>query len=181
MSPPFGAVWIISIHALLAESDILAVRLGCRSSLFLSTLSLRRATSSVNTADQEARFLSTLSLRRATDAEMLEGRVADISIHALLAESDVNKVQLDVADPEFLSTLSLRRATRKRQSISVLYHHFYPRSPCGERLNCSRNGFAIRYFYPRSPCGERRAYPAACRAAGTISIHALLAESDLRS
>ena len=34
----------ISIHALLAESDILAVQLGCRSSLFLSTLSLRRAT-----------------------------------------------------------------------------------------------------------------------------------------
>ena len=78
---------------------------------FLSTLSLRRATSSVNTADQEARFLSTLSLRRATAVTTLgAGSVRDfyprspcgerpgpglflcsplrISIHALLAESD---------------------------------------------------------------------------------------------
>ena len=56
----------------------------------------------------------------------------------------------------FLSTLSLRRAT----------------------LNCSRNGFAILYFYPRSPCGERLTEICEVIAEMTISIHALLAESD---
>ena len=80
-------------------------------------------------------------------------------------------------------------------------HHFYPRSPCGERRklrNPSRPGKIN--FYPRSPCGERhdsrrRTYQQAeflstlsLRRAtanavdqilpGHISIHALLAESD---
>ena len=82
---------------------------------FLSTLSLRRATnSSVNTADQEANFyprspcgerppvrdiiqwegifLSTLSLRRATSANCSCRNVRPISIHALLAESDVTLI-----------------------------------------------------------------------------------------
>ena len=34
-----------------------------------------------------------------------------ISIHALLAESDLHKALLALADEAFLSTLSLRRAT----------------------------------------------------------------------
>ena len=68
--------------------------------------------------------------------------------------------------------------------ISALYktlRYFYPRSPCGERLGTVRELQCILDFYPRSPCGERqygryqRTYP------GTISIHALLAESDLTS
>ena len=35
-----------------------------------------------------------------------------------------------------------------------------------------------RHFYPRSPCGERPYVFAAGNKAGAISIHALLAESD---
>ena len=35
------------------------------------------------------------------------------------------------------------------------------------------------YFYPRSPCGERRLARAALQTCQAISIHALLAESDL--
>ena len=35
-----------------------------------------------------------------------------------------------------------------------------------------------RYFYPRSPCGERRGVPRRVSDFHTISIHALLAESD---
>ena len=38
----------------------------------------------------------------------------------------------------------------------------------------------IKYFYPRSPCGERRDCAQYCTHAREISIHALLAESDLR-
>ena len=78
---------------------------------------------------------------------------------------------------------------------------FYPRSPCGERLNCTSIGRPKRlYFYPRSPCGERQrdqlqdsrnsqflstlslrratTLSVLVCSAGLISIHALLAESD---
>ena len=101
----------------------------------------------------------------------------DISIHALLAESDA---------PWFAWLAS--------------YVNFYPRSPCGERRWPGIAAWPSAYFYPRSPCGERRAATAAYSetqrflstlslrraTAGKdpqdliakISIHALLAESD---
>ena len=78
-----------------------------------------------------------------------------ISIHALLAESDVDgpvgrfdyfnfypRSPCGERQPAlyqlydtyaFLSTLSLRRATRHWQMGHSLARHFYPRSPCGER------------------------------------------------
>ena len=58
---------------------------------------------------------------------------------------------------------------------------FYPRSPCGERryLGAGQPG-NVCHFYPRSPCGERRRVTQTCRAEISISIHALLAESDKR-
>ena len=55
---------------------------------FLSTLSLRRATLEVLYADGPTIFLSTLSLRRATHIRSTSHGRPDISIHALLAESD---------------------------------------------------------------------------------------------
>ena len=36
----------------------------------------------------------------------------------------------------------------------------------------------VPHFYPRSPCGERRARSRRPPSSKTISIHALLAESD---
>ena len=124
----------ISIHALLAESDRLNLLLLLISSLFLSTLSLRRATllnrrlGAVHNA-----FLSTLSLRRATTSVLVIRQqcrnfyprspcgerhtnkqtlrpTKEISIHALLAESD-KTVATEVGGSNY----------------------FYPRSPCGER------------------------------------------------
>ena len=102
----------------------------------------------------------------------------------------------------FLSTLSLRRATRIRQRDELQNGNFYPRSPCGERHLPSSPMERNEYFYPRSPCGERRAppynlminqkflstlslrrattHPVTVLIAVIISIHALLAESDLR-
>ena len=79
--------------------------------------------------------------------------------------------------------------------------YFYPRSPCGERLSSISLSYNAENFYPRSPCGERRGLysrkacailflstlslrratlcpPAVAAVAVTISIHALLAESD---
>ena len=56
--------------------------------IFLSTLSLRRATEKVPADVFYSAFLSTLSLRRATASDSLADTSEVISIHALLAESD---------------------------------------------------------------------------------------------
>ena len=149
--------------------------------LFLSTLSLRRATrlpTAFRTPHQ--RFLSTLSLRRAT-------------LHCT--------TYLNCS--RFLSTLSLRRATTNRRTTVPNFRYFYPRSPCGERLHHRTHRQFSNHFYPRSPCGERlhtttitictasflstlslrRATIAAhiYLHSHAISIHALLAESDSSS
>ena len=153
----------ISIHALLAESDsstgssanlssdfyprspcgerLVVNKLSPGSNIFLSTLSLRRATIngglgaphehiSIHALLAESdhikydiyciglnKFLSTLSLRRATTAAIW-GLVAPIiSIHALLAESDARLLILMLMRSIFLSTLSLRRATARVNSF----------------------------------------------------------------
>ena len=101
----------------------------------------------------------------------------------------------------FLSTLSLRRATTGSIGWAAMARHFYPRSPCGERhpkINVCYGDFNFyprspcgerqsrhtrtthndTNFYPRSPCGERLGAPVDKMPSSSISIHALLAESD---
>ena len=78
-----------------------------------------------------------------------------ISIHALLAESDYIRSNV----PNF-SSISIHALLAESDGAATLakyqYLHFYPRSPCGERL-----------FRQNYECFE-----------WIISIHALLAESD---
>ena len=132
---------------------------------------------------------------------MLKYRDA-ISIHALLAESDLIWRYLTPKALKFLSTLSLRRATCWNSLSRLRRQYFYPRSPCGERLVLVFMTCLPPDFYPRSPCGERpildyfsavmrqflstlslrratNAHPDIHRPCA-ISIHALLAESDRR-
>ena len=101
-----------------------------------------------------------------------------ISIHALLAESDSPKMKIPWAFLEFLSTLSLRRATilfvtdSTAQGISI-------HALLAESDNIVCHGLnRTRYFYPRSPCGERLNGFFDFPSSHDISIHALLAESD---
>ena len=123
---------------------------------FLSTLSLRRATqSSAKSTPEEANFYprSPCGERRAASitptasrnfyprspcgerqrANRLSDAPPQISIHALLAESDPKQKQHKGAYKIFLSTLSLRRATHVLACGPCRIAHFYPRSPCGER------------------------------------------------
>ena len=79
----------------------------------------------------------------------------------------------------FLSTLSLRRATPRGDSCYLDNIDFYPRSPCGERPKEREKPTQTKHFYPRSPCGERPRPPAPPGREFYISIHALLAESDI--
>ena len=79
----------------------------------------------------------------------------------------------------FLSTLSLRRATCAPSITPTASRNFYPRSPCGERPFVLIVGKQSRDFYPRSPCGERHYFACPFCEKCIISIHALLAESDV--
>ena len=170
----------ISIHALLAESDANRDADWVRVYVFLSTLSLRRATSKrFGDALEHLHFYprSPCGERPTKHAQATSNQ--PISIHALLAESDCNanynyrsgrpiSIHALLAESDgiglvflwwgvrFLSTLSLRRATRIIDIINNVINNFYPRSPCGER----------RLNLPSKPIDKN------------ISIHALLAESD---
>ena len=124
----------ISIHALLAESDAYGRINDISRLIFLSTLSLRRATAArVNTGMRHQNFYprSPCGERRLTPGMPTEP--CAISIHALLAESDLPTGNASTAGGVFLSTLSLRRATTQSLLICAALKYFYPRSPCGER------------------------------------------------
>ena len=103
-------------------------------------------------------FLSTLSLRRATRLP----------------------TALRTPHQRFLSTLSLRRATLNQIPPRRFHYHFYPRSPCGERHTWKKVNPNPKVFL--STLSLRRAtydtYAKVLRV--NISIHALLAESDLK-
>ena len=147
---------------------------------FLSTLSLRRATIISKTNRRTAvPFLSTLSLRRATCSP-----------------------GFGFCRSRYFYPRSPCGERRRCGLQLVALCYFYPRSPCGERQPC--RGFlisaeqflstlslrratlfqvlfwqSIQNFYPRSPCGERRSVILFRVKSACISIHALLAESDI--
>ena len=123
---------------------------------FLSTLSLRRATSRGSVSMPKYRNFYPRSPCGERPVQLhAVGAVMPISIHALLAESDQLRL--------------LRRAAQ----IS-----FYPRSPCGERRRRKRQNqkdvsFLSTLSLRRATGGAREEF-----AEKMISIHALLAESD---
>ncbi len=100
-------------------------------------------------------FLSTLSLRRATPETGAGSPNADISIHALLAESDMGVFESEHDMCISIHAL-LAESDQTNGSTTIPNFNFYPRSPCGERRDYRRE-LLLRY---------------------QISIHALLAESD---
>ena len=151
---------LISIHALLAESDRTDVSTTFPGSYFYPRSPCGERHRAARADRQRKRFLSTLSLRRATSLtpklrlppkdfyprspcgerrqrDLFQFPDTGISIHALLAESDLIYCHL----------------------LRTSYSNFYPRSPCGERLGILQKR-----------CHEL-----------LISIHALLAESDKSS
>ena len=101
-------------------------------------------------------FLSTLSLRRATHYDNYNLHCVEISIHALLAESDSLTTYLETSSIISIHAL-LAESDSRAETVAAKISNFYPRSPCGERQQCASLGWQPWY----------------------ISIHALLAESDV--
>ena len=109
------SAYVISIHALLAESDPGKISSVLPGLAFLSTLSLRRATWVLRKVPILSIFLSTLSLRRATAINGsnpdIEGFLSTLSLRrATFCRRHTQKLIY-----QFLSTLSLRRATSMAQ------------------------------------------------------------------
>ena len=126
------------------------------------------------------RFLSTLSLRRAT-AALSGGTLSDVDFYPRSPCGERRSEGTTATSrATFLSTLSLRRATVLVCPPSVQPDYFYPRSPCGERPTVDCNLSRRLNFYPRSPCGERLTDVSYLSIDNSISIHALLAESDTK-
>ena len=145
----------ISIHALLAESDFGGVRTYLDNIISIHAL-LAESDVIRNFPPRAARgFQSTLSLRRATATGAPHTLTAQISIHALLAESDYCAPPPERIQSSFQSTLSLRRAT----AVSMSWD---PRDRFQSTLSLRRATVVREHL----------------RALVAISIHALLAESD---
>ena len=147
---------MISIHALLAESDIGCLLVAVRLMVFLSTLSLRRATFA-----RVGRLQIVFNFYPRSPCGERHLRVVDgskssiISIHALLAESDPPRVIREPTTARFLSTLSLRRATTV-EIVIIIVHAISIHALLAES--------DVKLFRQNYEC--------------FISIHALLAESD---
>ena len=106
-----------------------------------------------------------------------------------------------IAESKFQSTLPVWGATPLTHQASLLFWHFNPRSPCGERPALRKIPAGHRifqstlpvwgatrhpgrwcrwrgYFNPRSPCGERPINQFRIAYAYQISIHAPRVGSD---
>ena len=101
----------ISIHALLAESDGIEPVLSKINTNFYPRSPCGERQPATRRDNKNDVFLSTLSLRRATCSHVGAWLYKNISIHALLAESD-----------------------SRTKTVAAEVGNFYPRSPCGERL-----------------------------------------------
>ena len=145
-------------------------------------------------------FLSTLSLRRATAQHFSTLHNIFISIHALLAESDRVLEVTRNAHTDFYP----RSPCGERPAIDVFLavwavisihallaesdylgawksrniRHFYPRSPCGERPRRTYQQCEEREFLSTLSLRRATTWARGSRVTYVISIHALLAESD---
>ena len=133
MIPHHIQVYPVSIHALLAECDILSIRYFVERTPFQSTHSLRSATN-----DGHRQFSYTF-----------------VSIHALLAECDFNIHKVKGFEEVSIHAL-LAECDKVCLAFPVKGHCFNPRTPCGVRLFGYGSHAGPFGFNPRTPCGVRR-------------------------
>ena len=104
----------------------------------------------------EQAFLSTLSLRRATTQMQAAFKGPEISIHALLAESDGHTHYMGVYEQisihALLAESDVQTVIEEDMLLEISIHALLAESDvaqgaiAGDKMN----------FYPRSPCGERQ-------------------------
>ena len=146
----------ISIHALLAECDVLPCRALLQLSLFQSTHSLRSAT------------LLVLMLR---SYSINFNPRTPCGVRQVLPPDPE-------ADKKFQSTHSLRSATGNLPQASQSKANFNPRTPCGVRRLVLYISAIISRFQSTHSLRSATFFHNGYCVALVISIHALLAECD---
>ena len=148
---------LISIHALLAESDTLTKSVG----------------------DSESNFYPRSPCGERRAARNLIRKKTYFYPRSPCGERHPIPRQ-DCLQNQFLSTLSLRRATCTGALILYVPTDFYPRSPCGER-HCWQSTYAKlpRISIHALLAESDSASGTLSDTSDVISIHALLAESDV--
>ena len=169
---------LISIHALLAESDNLQPGYLSLIHYFYPRSPCGERHDAKRQTYLQGEFLSTLSLRRATPLRVVLVRrfhdfyprspCGERLIHPLLCNAKPNFYPRSPCGERPKPLRKYHTADRisihalLAESDTAFYAdclkrtYFYPRSPCGERpLYSSSSSTPAVHFYPRSPCGER--------------------------
>ena len=147
--------------------------------LFLSTLSLRRATSNQpTTVICQSYFYPRSPCGERRAYRDLRCCRPQISIHALLAESDpgqnlINGIRLIISIHALLAESDSNESSKHTNN-----GNFYPRSPCGERLVDTLIFAGSMLFLSTLSLRRATTHPVTVFVCVIISIHALLAESD---
>ena len=150
-----GVDFSISIHALLAESDDTSKDTIKTVNNFYPRSPCGERPTSNKPFGRSRLFLSTLSLRRATTLMAVAPEREAISIHALLAESDELALTRQILTTYFYprspcgERRKLSQSSAAARGISI--HALLAESDRRMLLQAQ----APRNFYPRSPCGER--------------------------
>ena len=196
-------ILLISIHALLTESDFLILFI----TIIILLISIHALLTESDTSCSLRYWSRAISIHALlTESDAFANDFTDfsacISIHALLTESDRTGQFVSIlgcyfyprspygerplifppvdTSSVFLSTLSLRRATRAESDQRYSPDNFYPRSPYGERRHKTAElVINIRFLSTLSLRRATLILPPA-DTSSVISIHALLTESDAR-
>ena len=148
-------------------------------SLFLSTLSLRRATCHHRHHEgRKGHFYPRSPCGERPIGAYDTRRILRISIHALLAESDLGLPVSQQGSGISIHAL-LAESDFALRIIRRTFTNFYPRSPCGERLPQWLPWLLQLLISIHALLAESDLADAVQQTGETISIHALLAESDL--
>ena len=155
--PSYAKIKNISIHALLAESDRDRFnRDRIHQGISIHALLAESDMPCVEFIKERIAFLSTLSLRRATWKSTDCFGWTLISIHALLAESDSEALLLflhgGISIHALLAESDTKFSSMQRTSCRFLSTLSLRRATVSA-ISVMRTSM---HFYPRSPCGERR-------------------------
>ena len=170
----------VSIHALLAECDSMPSSILRRGPKFQSTHSLRSATQGFKNWDLFGGVSIHALLAECDLVGYLRFLVGRVSIHALLAECDQVSFR-DASIYEVSIHALLAECDHPNSGVVAGPKSFNPRTPCGVRRTLRRRSHLCGRFQSthslRSATGPQgileRKHP--------VSIHALLAECDLKS
>ena len=169
----------ISIHALLAESDDVSGVQGYRTLISIHAL---LAESDVPSASRSNIPAFNFYPRSPCGERQSPKCVLPWTTSNFYPRSPCGErrgiIRRNFVGRRFLSTLSLRRATVLFNPYQYIVSYFYPRSPCGERPYGRINDISRLIFLSTLSLRRATALKTIKALFDTISIHALLAESD---